>query len=261
MYAFSSLFAPRVSVAPLSFSSFVSTRPVRLINSFTPDNPNNLVVCASKVPAIIRPVVPDPKLHDLQIEDKAQLRPVILKRLSSYVKENNLQDPSDKRKVICDAKLESIFGVKDCTILEMSKYITPYLRKPEELGGRYIEEARLAEEEYIKMKEEEEKKNGGSKKKGKRRPSKANGAAMKEGRKIFKPVILSKELAAICRVNEMPRQQIIQAIWEYIRLNNLQGQKGEPVRCDFLLKQVYKTDTVDVRTIMKGISGHTTNKE
>lgn len=217
-----------------------------------------------RMPAIIRPMVPSAELLQF-VEDKAQPRSTMLKLLSSYVKKHNLQDPNDMRMVLCDAKLKKLFGVEKCTILEMSKYITPHLKKPELMGGRYVEEANRVEEEYLKKKEIEEADRIASglptkKKKRTRKVSAEAAKDRKEGRKLFKPVILSPELAAICRKEEMPRQEIVKAVWEYIRLNNLQGKPGQPIKCDFLLRKVYDADEIDVRSIMKGIAKHVTNK-
>lgn len=216
------------------------------------------------MPAIIRPMVPSADLLHF-VEDKAQPRSAMLKLLSNYVKKHNLQDPNDRRMVLCDAKLKKLFGVEKCTILEMSKYITPHLKKPEAVGGRYIKEAIRVEEEYMqkKAKEEAERIASGLPRKSKRRVRKVSVTAAKdrkEGRKLFKPVLLSPELAAICRKQEMPRQEIVKAVWDYIRLNNLQGKPGQPIKCDFLLRKVYDADNIDVRSIMKGIAKHVTNK-
>lgn len=214
------------------------------------------------VPAIMRPLVPSQELRGF-VEDTVHPRSTILKILNAYVKEKNLQDPNDRRYVVCDQKLKNLFGVERCTILEMSKYITPHLLKPEAVGGKYVEEAKLFEEEYIKMKAHEVGSPRSSKKKKRTRKLVTSTADdMKEGRKLFKPVLLSEDLSAICKQKkEMSRQDIVKSVWEYIRLNNLQGKPGEPIRCDFLLKKVYNSDQVDVKTIVKGISAHVTKIE
>lgn len=213
-----------------------------------------------RMPAVIRPVVPSPALLPF-VEDKAQSRAVVLKILSAYVKAHNLQDPNNRRIVLCDDKLKSLFGVEQCTILEMSKYVSPHLRKPEDVGGRYLEEAKIVEKNYFLEKENEvQAEKPVTKKKRTRRAASVNDDK-KKGQRLFKPVILSDELSAVCRSQkEMQRQEIVKAVWEYIRLNNLQGKPGQPIKCDFLLKKVFNADEIDVRTIMKGISAHVTKK-
>lgn len=219
-----------------------------------------------RMPAIIRPMVPSQALLDF-VEDRAQPRAAVLKSLSQYVKQNGLQDPSNKKMVLCDAKLQALFGVDQCTILEMSKYITPHLTKPELAGGKYIAEAEELEKQYLvnQEKEAEQMKKSGVAPKARRQRRSSSSSAIKDqekGRRLFKPVVLSEDLSAICRgQKEMPRQQIVKAVWDYIRLNNLQGKPGEPIRCDFLLKKVFYEDSIDVKTIMKGIGAHVTKKE
>lgn len=39
-------------------------------------------------------------------------RPETVKRIWAYVKERNLQDPEDKRYIICDDSMKPIFGNK-----------------------------------------------------------------------------------------------------------------------------------------------------
>jgi upstream activation factor subunit UAF30 len=39
-------------------------------------------------------------------------RPQIVKHMWNYIKENSLQDPADRRNIICDDRLREVFGVK-----------------------------------------------------------------------------------------------------------------------------------------------------
>lgn len=36
-------------------------------------------------------------------------RPQVVKQLWTYIKDNNLQNPDDKRQILCDAKLQELF--------------------------------------------------------------------------------------------------------------------------------------------------------
>lgn len=200
------------------------------------------------MPAVLRPVVPGPELLKFNVEDKAQQRSDILRVLNSYVREKNLQNPKDRRFFLCDDKLRALLGVDSCTYFGINRYISQYIRKPEELGGRYVEEAKQFEQQYLEKKELE----GRTKPKLEKRPSKA---------RVFKPVRLSEDLAVVCRGNEMTRPDVLKAVWAYIRLNNLQSSSGQPIKCDFLLKKVFGVDQIDTRKIMGGISPHLTKIE
>ena len=48
-------------------------------------------------------------------------RPQVVKRLWDYIKLHNLQDPSDKRYILCDSKLKILFGVDRVSMFSMNK--------------------------------------------------------------------------------------------------------------------------------------------
>jgi upstream activation factor subunit UAF30 len=55
-------------------------------------------------------------------------RPRVVKHLWGYIREHDLQDPADKRTVVCDAKLKVVMGGEaKVTIFSMQKHITPHL--------------------------------------------------------------------------------------------------------------------------------------
>ncbi|GMH14765.1 hypothetical protein Nepgr_016606 [Nepenthes gracilis] len=56
-------------------------------------------------------------------------RAVAIKRLWDYIKINNLQDPSDKRRVICDEKLKELFDVDSFHGFTISKLLSAHLLK------------------------------------------------------------------------------------------------------------------------------------
>ncbi|KAE8668129.1 hypothetical protein F3Y22_tig00112344pilonHSYRG00042 [Hibiscus syriacus] len=54
-------------------------------------------------------------------------RTEVLKRIWAYIKEHNLQDPDNKRVIICDEKLKKIFADKDrVEFLEIARLINPH---------------------------------------------------------------------------------------------------------------------------------------
>lgn len=54
-----------------------------------------------------------------------------LKLIWGYIKANDLQDPSNKKIVVCDEKLKKLFGKDRVGMLEISGLITPHLLKSE----------------------------------------------------------------------------------------------------------------------------------
>ncbi|KAJ3349588.1 hypothetical protein HDU83_000427 [Entophlyctis luteolus] len=53
----------------------------------------------------------------------------VVKQIWAYIKANNLQDPSDKRFILCDEKLERLFGVDRVSMFGMNKLLTNHLEK------------------------------------------------------------------------------------------------------------------------------------
>lgn len=45
----------------------------------------------------------------------------------AYIRENDLQDPKDRRKIVCDELLHSLFRVKTINMFQMSKALTKHI--------------------------------------------------------------------------------------------------------------------------------------
>jgi upstream activation factor subunit UAF30 len=51
-------------------------------------------------------------------------RTEVTKRIWAYIKENDLQDPSDKRNILCDAALEKVLRRKNVHMFTMTKILS-----------------------------------------------------------------------------------------------------------------------------------------
>ena len=47
----------------------------------------------------------------------------VTKRVWDYVKANNLQNPADRREILCDPTLEKLFNKKKFSMFKLSKYL------------------------------------------------------------------------------------------------------------------------------------------
>ncbi|MED6167405.1 hypothetical protein PIB30_002376 [Stylosanthes scabra] len=56
----------------------------------------------------------------------------VIKRMWDYIKGNNLQDPSDKRQIICDEKLKKLFDVDTFNGFTVTKLLAPHFIKAEQ---------------------------------------------------------------------------------------------------------------------------------
>ena len=54
-------------------------------------------------------------------------RSEVVKQLWVYIKKNNLQNPTNKRNILADDKLKSIFGKGEVTMFEMNSLVSKHL--------------------------------------------------------------------------------------------------------------------------------------
>ncbi|OEU11575.1 swiB complex protein, partial [Fragilariopsis cylindrus CCMP1102] len=55
-------------------------------------------------------------------------RPQVVKGIWAYIKKHDLQDPKDKREILCDDKLKIVMGGnRKVTMFNMNRYVTDHL--------------------------------------------------------------------------------------------------------------------------------------
>ncbi|CAF2032122.1 hypothetical protein Bca4012_080890 [Brassica carinata] len=75
---------------------------------------------------IMKPRPVTPEMQDV-VGESVIPRTQALKRIWAYIKEHDLQDPQNKKVIICDEKLKKIFDGKDRVgFLEIAKLIGPH---------------------------------------------------------------------------------------------------------------------------------------
>ena len=84
---------------------------------------------SSKGGAFMAPLTPDEALAAVVGKDPIP-RTEVTKRIWDYIRQNNLQDPNDKRTIRADAKLKAVFDGKDSvTMFELTKHVNAHLKK------------------------------------------------------------------------------------------------------------------------------------
>ncbi|CCD27279.1 Tri1p NDAI_0K00880 [Naumovozyma dairenensis CBS 421] len=78
-------------------------------------------------------------LSELLGGEKELARTQVVKQVWNYIKENKLQNPNDRREILCDSNMEPIFG-KKMTMFSMNKILSNHLFNPEELVNEGREE-------------------------------------------------------------------------------------------------------------------------
>jgi upstream activation factor subunit UAF30 len=175
---------------------------------------------------------------------KKMARTEIVKMLWEYIRENDLQNPENKREIFLDDKLRRVFGknVKSFTMFTMNKYISAHVEpfKPVDLTTNTT----VPKKRKSKAADTKEKKKG------------------KAGGGFQVPYQLSPELARVTGKQILPRPQVVKKLWEYIRANDLQDPTDKrTVVCDAKLKLVMGgLAKVTIFSMQKHISVHLLEK-
>jgi upstream activation factor subunit UAF30 len=75
------------------------------------------------------PLQPDEALSAV-VGSEPMPRTEVTKRIWDYIKQNNLQDPKDKRTIRADDKLRKVFNGRDSvSMFEMTKLVNEHLKK------------------------------------------------------------------------------------------------------------------------------------
>ncbi len=91
--------------------------------------PGTNVVKRSSGDGLTKPVPLSPEMKKfLGVAESA--RTEVVKKIWEHIKTNNLQNPANKREILCDEKLKIIFGQKtNVTMFEIAKLISPHFIK------------------------------------------------------------------------------------------------------------------------------------
>lgn len=159
-----------------------------------------------------------------------------MRQLWAYIRKNNLQDPSNKRKIICDDALRVVFEC-DCTdMFKMNKLLAKHILPldPSKDSGQ----AKRAKAE-VETKTETEN----------TEPVASSTSA----------VALSEPLAKFFGTGEteMTEEEIIRRVWEYIKLNNLEDQTNPmAIQCDEKLRDLIGCESISAVGINEMLRRH-----
>lgn len=78
-------------------------------------------------PALLKPMELSAELEAV-VGKGPMPRSEVVKQLWVYIKKHDLQNPENKRNILADEKLKTLFGGKDeVTMFEMTKLISPHI--------------------------------------------------------------------------------------------------------------------------------------
>ncbi|XVF87843.1 hypothetical protein PTKIN_Ptkin18bG0153400 [Pterospermum kingtungense] len=165
------------------------------------------------------------------VGEPALPRTEIVKQLWAYIRKHSLQDPSNKRKIVCDDALRLVFET-DCTDMFkmnklLAKHITPFEPSKESSQTKRVK----ANVESTT---------------GSVEPS-AN------------PVMISEALAKFLGVGEreMLAAEAERRVWEYIKVNHLEDPSNPMVvQCDDKLRELLGCESLSVMGIRDTLLRH-----
>ncbi|KAJ6682039.1 SWI/SNF-RELATED MATRIX-ASSOCIATED ACTIN-DEPENDENT REGULATOR OF CHROMATIN SUBFAMILY D [Salix koriyanagi] len=174
-------------------------------------------------------------------------RTEVVKQLWSYIREKNLQDPSDRRHINCDEPLQALFGVASINMFQMNKALSRHIW-PLDSENVVSINSKQHEKQHKREWEEEEDESNKKEKKQKRGNS-----------GFLAPLQLSDALIKFLGTGEstLSRSDVVKRMWEYIKQNNLQDPSDKRrVLCDLKLKELLDIDSFTGFTVPKLISAH-----
>ncbi|XP_051140191.1 upstream activation factor subunit spp27-like [Andrographis paniculata] len=171
-------------------------------------------------------------------------RTEVVKQLWAYIKENKLQDPSNRRNIICDNSLRKLFNVDTIDMFQMNKALAKHIW-PLDSDGAPVNSA---PKETLKKEERDEDE---PERKEKRQ---------KGGKSAFlAPIKLSDALIKFLGTgeSELSRSDVVKRMWDYIKLNNLQDPADKrQIICDEKLKELLNVDKFHGFSVTKLLTGH-----
>ena len=178
---------------------------------------------------------------DASSDPPKAVRTDVTKTIWAYIRENDLQNPNDKRQIVCDGVLKGMFGVDCVTMFSMNKYIGPHIQnKAGEWGTRPSDD--LDPSAIPK-----------ATKRKKKEPRKKTASGFQ------KEVAISSELAAFMKLDTpmASRPQVVKRIWEHIKAKDLQNPDNRrEIVCDAALRTLLKQDKVTMFSINKFLKVH-----
>ncbi|KAI3886229.1 hypothetical protein MKW92_032941 [Papaver armeniacum] len=157
-------------------------------------------------------------------------RTEVVKQLWAYIREKELQDPKNKREILCDEALRDLFRVDSINMFQMNKVLSKHIWPLESDEG-----------------------SDDSQPKDKRQ---------KLG--FHAPLKLSHALVKFLGTGEtsLSRAEVIKKMWEYIKLNNLQDPSDKrQIICDDKLKELFNLETFTGFTVAKHLAVHFVKSE
>ena len=174
----------------------------------------------------------DNENHDDTHNVVMMARTEVVKELWNYIRTHHLQNPDNKREIILDPAMQTVFGCTTFTMFTMNKYIGAHIDpfKPVDLTPKYKERTSVTSSGSKRLRNSS------------RTTAKGSSSSVKKPRKVGTqpPYLLSEALQAVVGTDILPRPQVVSKIWKYIKEHDLQNpQDKREILCDDPLKLLF----------------------
>ncbi|XP_019096240.1 PREDICTED: upstream activation factor subunit spp27 isoform X1 [Camelina sativa] len=197
-------------------------------------------------------------------------RTEVVRKLWDYIKEKDLQDPKDRRKIVCDELLHSLFRVKTINMFQMNKALSKHIWPLGEGDEEYDAEDKASEgtdkkgeqnEQVGENKEEEseDEEVRNLRKRKRKTPAKSVEKPKRKGGGggFAKICSLSPELQSFTGVTELARTEVVKLLWKYIKENKLQDPNdGRTIICDESLRSLFPFESINMFQMNKLLTKH-----
>jgi len=90
------------------------------------EEPKKATASSGKANALQRPLKPSEALAAV-VGSGPLPRGEVVSKVWEYIKSHNLQNPENRREILADDKLKSVFGKDKVTMFEMNKHLSRHL--------------------------------------------------------------------------------------------------------------------------------------
>ncbi|KAL6651579.1 hypothetical protein ACP70R_010504 [Stipagrostis hirtigluma subsp. patula] len=169
-----------------------------------------------------------PELQTI-VGETAMSRTQIVKQLWAYIRQNNLQDPDDKRKIICNDELRVVFGTDTTDMFKMNKLLAKHIT-PLDPKDQIHDVKRL----------------------------KASTVPPQPGPPINQPsVVISDALAKFIGIEgTVPQDDALKYLWDYVKANQLEDVINGSILCDSKLQELFGCESIPMSGLSEMLAHH-----
>ncbi|ONM12523.1 uncharacterized protein [Zea mays] len=168
-----------------------------------------------------------PELQTI-VGETAMSRTQIVKQLWAYIRQNNLQDPDDKRKIICNDELRVVFETDTTDMFKMNKLLAKHIT-PLDPKDQLHEVKRMKAPTVVPQ------------------PPPINQPS----------VVISDALAKFIGTDgTFPQDDALKYLWDYIKANQLEDVISGSILCDSKLQELFGCESIPMSGLSEMLGHH-----